>query len=54
MVEGLAGYEHAEGVTPAIIGGQSKIMIVSDDGSRMEGRPAQFLILDPQQIKIIP
>lgn len=53
-VEGLAGFEHAEGVTPAIIGGQSKIMIVSDDGSRMEGRPAQFLILDPQQIRIAP
>lgn len=53
-VEGLAGFEHAEGVTPAIIGGQSKIMIVSDDGNRIEGRPAQFLILDPQQIKIDP
>jgi len=53
-VEGLAGFEHAEGITPAIIGGQSKIMIVSDDGSRMEGRPAQFLILDPQQIRIAP
>lgn len=53
-VDGLAGFEHAEGVTPALIAGQPKIVIVSDDGSRAEGRPARFLILDPQQIRFAP
>lgn len=44
----IAGFEHAEGICPAIIGGQAKIVLVSDDGSRKSGRFAQFAILDPQ------
>lgn len=54
LVEGLAGFEHAEGITPAVIDGQQKIVIVSDDGNREEGRSARFLILDPGQIRIAP
>lgn len=53
-VEGLAGFEHAEGVTPAIIDGRPRIVIVSDEGSRDEGRPARFLMLTPEQIRILP
>ena len=40
-------FAHAEGVTPALIDGQPRIVIVSDDGSREEGRCAHFLLLDP-------
>ena len=53
-VEGLPGFEHAEGVTPAIIDGMPRIVIVSDDGSRAESRPARFLLLAPEQIRILP
>lgn len=53
-VAGLAGFEHTEGVTQATIDGQPKIVIVSDDGDRAEGRPARFLILDIHQIRIAP
>lgn len=53
-VEGLPGFEHAEGVTPAIIDGKPRIVIVSDDGSREEGRPARYLLLAPEQIRILP
>jgi hypothetical protein len=53
-VQGLAGFEHTEGATPAIIAGQPKIVFVSDDGSRAEGRPARFLLLDSEQIRIEP
>lgn len=53
-VNGLSGFEHAEGVTAAMIADQPKIVIVSDDGSRVEGRPSRFLILDPKQIRIVP
>jgi hypothetical protein len=53
-VPGLNGFEHAEGVSPAIIDGKPKIVIVSDDGSREEGRPARFLMLDPGQLGIAP
>ena len=53
-VEGLPGFEHAEGVTPAVIDGKPRIVIVSDDGSREEGRPARYLLLDPQKIRILP
>ena len=40
-------FEHAEGVTPALIDGQPRVVIVSDDGSREAGRCAHFLLLDP-------
>jgi hypothetical protein len=52
--EGLPGFEHAEGVTPAIIDGKPRIVIVSDDGSREEGRLARYLLLAPEQIRILP
>ena len=51
---GLQGFEHAEGVSPAVIDGQQRIMIVSDDGSRKEGRFARFLLLDHSQLVIAP
>ncbi|MBV5307395.1 MAG: DUF3616 domain-containing protein [Desulfobulbaceae bacterium] len=50
----VQGFEHAEGVSPAIIDGRQRIMIVSDDGSREEGRFARYLLLDPAQLKIAP
>lgn len=51
-VPGLPGFEHAEGVCPAIIDRQQRIVIVSDDGSRKEGRTARFLLLEPGQLQI--
>lgn len=53
-VPGLVGFEHAEGVSPAVIDGQPRIIIVSDDGSREEGRYARFLLLEPGQLEIAP
>lgn len=53
-VPGLAGFEHAEGVCPAIIDGQPHIVIVSDDGERKKQLPARFLLLDPGQLQIAP
>jgi hypothetical protein len=53
-VPGLPGFEHAEGVSPALIDGKQRIIFVSDDGSREEGRFARFLLLDPGQLKIAP
>ncbi len=46
------GFEHAEGVTPAVIDGQSRIVIVSDDGSREQGRYAHYLMLDVAELVI--
>jgi len=51
---GLQGFEHAEGVSPAVIDGRQRIMIVSDDGNREKGRFARYLLLDPGQLKIAP
>ena len=53
-VPGLPGFERAEGVSPAVIDGEQRIIIVSDDGSREEGRFARFLLLDPGQLQIAP
>ncbi len=51
-VPGLAGFERAEGVCPAVIDGVSKILIVSDDGNRKQGRFARFALLDLAQLQI--
>jgi len=53
-VAGLPGFEHAEGICPAVIDGHQRIMIVSDDGSRKEGRFARYLLLDLEQLQIAP
>lgn len=49
-VTGLAGFEQVEGMSPATIDGQARIVMVSDDGSRTENRCARFLLLDPAQL----
>lgn len=51
-VPGLPGFEHAEGVSAALIDGQPRIVIVSDDGSRRQQRFARFLLLDPADLRI--
>jgi len=51
-VPGLQGFEHAEGVSPAVIDGQQRIIIVSDDGSREAGRCSRFLLIDVGQLQI--
>ncbi|HCZ15104.1 MAG TPA: hypothetical protein DHV85_11005 [Candidatus Accumulibacter sp.] len=51
-VDGLSGFEHAEGVSSAMIDGRQRIVIVSDDGSRKFGRIARFLLLDLEQLQI--
>jgi len=50
-VPGLQGFERAEGVSPAVIGGLARIIVVSDDGNRQSGRSASYLLLDPAQLQ---
>jgi hypothetical protein len=52
-VSGQDGFEHTEGITAALVDGVQKILLVSDDGSRAEGRPAGYLLLDLEQIRIV-
>lgn len=51
-VPGLAGLEHAEGICPAVIDGRPRIVVVSDDGNRADGRYARYLLLDPDRLSI--
>jgi hypothetical protein len=51
---GGQGVGHAEGVCPALIGGEQRIVIVSDDGDRSAGSCARFLLLDPETLRIAP
>lgn len=51
-VSGLQSLEHAEGITPFNSGNREGILIVSDDGDRSSGKPAQYLILGYDQLKI--
>ncbi|HMW17829.1 MAG TPA: DUF3616 domain-containing protein [Accumulibacter sp.] len=51
-VPGLPGFRHAEGVAPAIIDGQPRLIIVSDEGDRQDDRFARYLLLSPEQLHI--
>jgi hypothetical protein len=51
-VPGLTGIGRAEGASSAVIDGVERIMIVSDDGDRKAGRCANYLLLDPGQLRI--
>jgi hypothetical protein len=50
-VPGLRSFGKAEGVSPAVVGGLERIVIVSDDGDRNAGRPASYLLVDPAQLQ---
>ena len=51
-VPGLNGFEHAEGITPVRWRGEERLLIVSDDGDMDAGEPAQYLMLDYDQLNI--
>jgi len=50
-VPNLLGFEHAEGISPALIDGQEYIILVSDDGDRKAGRYARYVLLDPTALR---
>ena len=50
-VRGIKDFERAESVCAALLNGQQKIMIVSDDGNRKENRYGQFVLLDTDALK---
>ena len=51
-VAGLRSLERAEGVCPAAIDGEQRVMIVSDDGNRKAGCFARYLLLDPVSLQV--
>jgi hypothetical protein len=51
-IPGLSGLAKAEGLSPALVGGVERIIIVSDDGNRDAKRSAGYLLIDPAQLKI--
>jgi len=51
IVPGLSGFEHAEGISPALVDGQEYIILVSDDGDRKAGRFARYVLLDPAALR---
>ncbi|HSV61225.1 MAG TPA: DUF3616 domain-containing protein [Variovorax sp.] len=53
-VPDLESLERAEGVSPAVIDGVARIIIVSDDGDRKAGRSANYLLLDLDQLRTAP
>lgn len=51
-VPGLQGLAHAEGISAALIDGEARIFIVSDEGDRKKGRCARFVLLRLDQLHI--
>jgi len=53
-IAGLPDFARTEGVSQALIDGVARIVIVSDDGNRKDGKFASFLLLDAGQLQIAP
>ncbi|HEC16349.1 MAG TPA: DUF3616 domain-containing protein [Sedimenticola sp.] len=53
LIRGLDGLENAEGVSPARIGGEKRILVVSDDGNEKSGKTARYLLLGYDQLQIL-
>jgi hypothetical protein len=51
-IPSMTGLAKAEGVSPALLDGLERIVIVSDDGNRDANRSASFLLVDPAHLKI--
>ena len=51
-IPGMSGLAKAEGVSPALIDGVERIIVVSDDGNREAKCSAGYLLVDPAQLKI--
>ncbi len=53
VVDGRYGMANAEGIASVRVGGESRILIVSDDGDRKTSRNAGFLLVDYHQLRLL-
>ena len=51
-IPGIENFERAEGVCAALLNGQQKIIIVSDDGNRKENRYGRFIVIDADELQM--
>ena len=51
-VKGLRGMDNAEGVSPIRVDGDSRILIVSDDGNRKNSKTAGCLLINYEQLQL--
>ena len=51
-IPGIENFERAEGICAALLNGQQKIIIVSDDGNRKENRYGRFIVIDADELQI--
>ncbi len=52
VVDGRTGVANGEGIAPVRIGGEDRILIVSDDGDRRRGSNAHFLLVDYDRLQL--
>jgi hypothetical protein len=51
-VDGVKGFERAEGITQVKLSGKEQIMIVYDDGNREQKKTGRYLLLSYDELKI--
>lgn len=52
-IPGLDNFAHTEGVSAAVIDDKAQLVLVSDDGDRKAGRPAQYLLVDIDRLRTL-
>jgi len=53
-IQGVDDIARTEGVTAAQVGGKAMVLLVSDDGDRSAGRPANHLLIDVARLLVAP
>lgn len=49
-LRGMTGLKNVEAIAPVIINGETKLLIVSDDGSSKKNQPAKYMVLEYEQL----
>jgi hypothetical protein len=53
-IEALKKMRRPEGISPVVIDGQERILLVSDEGNKSEGKESQIALIAYEQLRIAP
>lgn len=51
-ISGIKKLKRTEGIAPVNLTGKEQLLLVNDDGNRLKGKPATYLLIDHAQLKI--
>jgi uncharacterized protein DUF3616 len=54
FIDSLKSLRRPEGIAPVVVNGEERILLVSDEGNRREGKPSQIALIAYDRLRILP